>query len=86
MNRTCKKCGWVAFGVTRDFAEKEVARFNTYFDTLTREEQLGYYAGKGSSIAIYEKCLSCGGSYTNFRDSVPGDCPIGCTLSPIITS
>lgn len=46
MNRTCNNCGWVHFGVTREFAEAEVARFNAYFDALTQEQQEGIYGGQ----------------------------------------
>lgn len=82
--RTCNQCGWVAFGVTREHAEHEVASFNKYFDTLTRQQQIDFYGGEPSGIRQYEKCMLCGGSYKNFRDSKPGDCPEGCTLNPII--
>lgn len=83
-NRTCLKCGWVHFGVTRAFAEDEVARFNAYYAKLTPKEQQDWYSGRNSSIVNYEKCFCCGGSWKNFRDEVEGDCPIGCTIQPII--
>ena len=83
-NRTCLKCGWVHFGVTRAFAEDEVARFNAYYDTLTPKEQQDWYGGRKSGIAHYEGCFRCGGSHTNFRDEREGDCPMGCTIQPII--
>lgn len=82
--RTCLKCGWVAFGVTRGFAEGEVKRFNKYFDSLTEEKRQENYNNHKSSIESYEKCYCCGGSYTNFRESCEGDCPIGVTMNPII--
>jgi len=84
MNRTCNKCGWVHFAVTREHAEEEVRRFNEYFDGLTEEKQQDYYSGNKSSIKSYEKCFCCGNEYTNFRESVDGDCPVGCTIQPII--
>ena len=40
-NRTCLKCGWVHFGVTRAFAEDEVARFNAYYAKLTPKADHG---------------------------------------------
>lgn len=82
--RTCNKCGWVHFGVTREFAENEVKRFNDYFNTLTEDKQQKHYGGKCSSIAQYDRCFFCGNSYTNFRDFKEGDCPDGVTLGPII--
>jgi hypothetical protein len=82
--RTCLKCGWVAFGVTRAHAEEEVKKFNEYFSTLSKETQEEFYGGTGSSIKQYERCMLCSGSHTNFREGLPGDCPEGCTLNPII--
>lgn len=75
-------CGWVHFAVSRKYAENEVARFNSYYDKLDAAGKSNY-AGP-SSITHYEKCSLCGESYENFRDGLEGDCPIGCTLSPII--
>ena len=82
--RTCLKCGWVAFGVTRLHAEAEVRRFNLYFDTLSQAVK-DSFGGKPSSVGLYERCLRCGGPHTNFRDAKPGDAPDGVTMSPIIT-
>lgn len=81
--RTCLKCGRVAFGVTRSYAEIEAAGFNEYFDTLN-EDGRDQFGNRRSSVGDYERCLRCGGPHTNFRDAVEGDCPAGCTLSPII--
>jgi hypothetical protein len=83
--RTCNKCGWVYFGVSREYAENQLNEFNRYFDTLSREDQELYYGGKDSDISQYEKCW-CGNDYTNFRDSREGDCPDGVTISLIISS
>jgi hypothetical protein len=83
--RTCNKCDWVHFAVSRADAESEVARFNAYFDSLPKEKQELYYGGKNSSIEEYERCLACGNSYKDFRPAKHGDCPSGCTLNPIIS-
>lgn len=80
--RTCLHCGWVAFAVTRQYAEDEVRRFNSWFADQPPEVQ-ACYAGP-SSVSQYEKCFLCRGSYTNFRPALPDDCPDGCTLQPII--
>ncbi len=80
---TCNKCGWVWMEVSRDHAENEVRKFNLYFDGLSKKEQDDYYGGNKSSIKHYDGC-HCGNSYKNFRDFKPGDCPDGCTISPII--
>ena len=80
---TCNKCGWVWFQVSREHAVKQVAEFNIYFESLSKQEQNDYYGGRGAVLERYESCW-CGNSYKNFRDSKPGDCPDGCTISPII--
>ena len=82
--RTCLKCGWVHFGVSREFAQDEVARFNSHYVKLSPQEQEQYYGGKPASITAYERCMACGNGWENFRDFQPGDCPDGCTLNPII--
>jgi len=82
-NQTCLKCGWVAFGVPRDWAENEVKCFNKYFETLTQADK-DAFGGKPSTIAAYERCFRCGGPYTNFRNSKDGDAPNGVTMQPII--
>ena len=81
--RTCNKCGWVHFDVTRKFAEAEVKDFNEYFDGLD-EAGKGFFGNKKSRIETYEKCFHCGGAWTDFRPFKDGDCPQGCTLQPII--
>ena len=83
-HRTCNKCGWVHFGVSRSYAEEQIAEFNTYFATLSAEKQQRYYGGKGASMAEYEHCFRCRNTYADFRESVPKDCPDGCTIQPIL--
>lgn len=80
----CNKCGWVHFGVTREEAEAQVNEFNTYFDSLSWDQQLDNYGGKRSAISSYEHCFACGNVYTDFRPAVHEAAPIGCTLGPII--
>ena len=81
--RTCNACGWVYFGVSREYAEDEVKRFNEYFNKLSKKDQEDFYGGHCSSIASYEGCW-CGNRYDNFRESKPDDCPNGVTMNPII--
>lgn len=80
--RACLACGWVHFGVSREYAESEVARFNAFYEKADAETKACY--GGPSSISNYEHCMRCGGSWTNFREAREGDCPDGCTLNPII--
>lgn len=82
--RTCNKCGWVHFGVTRKYAEKEVKKFNEYFETLSKERQELFYGGVGASIANYESCFRCGNNHKDFRNSVITEIPYGSTIQPII--
>ncbi len=84
MERTCNKCGWVHFGVTREFAELSVERFNAYFETLSPFEQQDYYSNRKASIESYLKCFNCGNSYTDFRNSKDDDAPYGVTIQPIL--
>lgn len=84
VERTCKACGWVHMGVSREFAQSEVDSFNTYFYSLSQEKQQENYGGKPATIQSYEFCRNCGSYYTNFRNFEPGDCPTGVTLNPII--
>lgn len=81
-NVTCNKCGWVAFTVTRQYAEDAVKKFNDFYDS-TDDKTRSCYGGK-TSITHYEHCFFCGTEYTNFRPFKDGDCPDGCTLQPII--
>ncbi len=82
MNRTCNQRGWVAFGVTREFAQTEVERFNKFYNESPPEVRECYNGP--SSIAHYEYCSRCGNGHAGFHDSGAGDCPDGCTLPPII--
>lgn len=84
MNRTCLRCGRVAFSITRKRAEAAVRTFNEYYGRLSTSDREKYYGSTPASIALYERCMQCGNSYTNFREEREGDCPNGCTLSPII--
>lgn len=77
---TCIKCGWVHMAYSREFAEQEVARFNDFYYSVS-ENVKEHYKGP-SSIDNYTGCRVCGGN--EFRESRAGDCPDGCTISPVI--
>jgi hypothetical protein len=83
-NVTCKNCGWVHMAYSRAMAEDQVANFNRYFYSLSTEQQEENYGGHPSDIAHYEHCQRCHGSYRHFRLSLAGDCPDGCTISPVL--
>jgi len=81
--RTCNNCGRVAFGVSLEYAEDQVMSFNKRFETLP-EKSRELYGGTEATLEPYTRCIGCGGSYINFREAAEDDCPIGCTLSPIL--
>lgn len=81
----CKYCSCVMFKVSRSYAKKEVNKFNKYFDSLNIAQQIEYYNGNKSSIRNYEKCMSCGTCYHNFRKAKKFEVPFGSTVSPIIS-
>jgi hypothetical protein len=69
-------------GLTREQAEKSLNEFNAFYDKLTREEQLNWYKGHRPTIEEYERCFRCNAK--KFRPAIPGDCPDGCTIQPVI--
>jgi len=81
--RTCRKCGWVHFSVSKKFAETEVAAFNAWLSTQpdSIKEQ---YPSRGAELSDYAFCDRCGQHWTGFCESLPGDCPDGVTIGPII--
>lgn len=81
-NCTCLGCGWVHVAVSAAHAKRAVEEFNSWWETQPPEVQ-SYYQGP-ACIEQYAMCFLCGRSYKQFRDSVEGDCPEGCTLSPIL--
>lgn len=82
--RTCNACGWVHMGVTREYAEKQVADFNAYVRSLPEDVHKKYWGGRFASIDDYATCGRCGGPWHNTRPSIKGDCPMGCTIGPIL--
>ena len=80
---TCKKCKWVYFAVSREYAKFEVSKFNEYWETLSKEDRERAYGNCKANIKDYEFC-QCGNSYKNFRKAKSDDCSSGNTLSPII--
>lgn len=79
---TCEKCGWVHFQMSKQECHDSVDSFNKFYETLSPVERGNY--GRKSSIDIYTKCHRCGNDYKNFRDTLPDDCPDGCTIGPIM--
>lgn len=85
--RTCKKCGWVHFGISLADAKRAVKSFNDYYKSLSKKDQYEFYGLKKASLKHdYMTCDSCGGSHKNFRQFKPGDSPDGCTMGPIVVN
>ncbi|MDO8705360.1 MAG: hypothetical protein Q7J84_10485 [Sulfuricaulis sp.] len=82
---TCNACGWVHFGLTRAEVEREVTRFNVWFDAASHAVQANY-GGKRSSEKHYLNCFRCGNPYVKFHTTVAGEAPRGSTIQPIMLS
>lgn len=82
----CTKCGWIHFRVSRDSAERDVKRFNDYFDSLNPIDQESNYGGRKSSIESYEKCFRCGCSNDNSVEAKESEVPNGSTIQPMIAA
>jgi ribosomal protein L37E len=78
----CTECGWPAFAVTREYAEGEIGRFNSYFDSLSEKDQQSNYGGKRSTLDQYIGCRRC--TSTSFRRANRGEVSDSITLNPII--
>lgn len=76
---TCKNCGIVYMGCTREYAQAEVESFNEmFYNAKAKGEELCW--DKPATIAIYEN--PCGKG--KLKPAAEGDCPIGCTITTII--
>lgn len=75
---TCVRCGWVSYPVTR--AEAEATMLDARRRYIERHPAQAANA-PGFSEALYA-CMGCGG--TAFRAARDGDCPLGCTINPVI--
>lgn len=78
-NVTCKSCGTVSFLITLKEAKAEIRRFNRYYNSLSKAVQKKYYGGNESTLQNYRCCLKM-----DLRKSKKGDCPNGCTISPVV--
>ena len=69
------------FAVTREYAEREVREFNTYYDAQDDETQQAF-GGKHSDIWSYEFCDVC--MRNDFYLTPEEDKIRGITLNPVI--
>jgi hypothetical protein len=74
---TCNRCGRVHVAVPRSFAESEVVASSDFYQKLNP-------GSAPMTIERYQKCFACGNDYKNFREALPDDCPVGCTLTSIL--
>lgn len=82
---TCKDCGWVHKQVSMKYVQNWKKEWDEFWPTLNEEGKESYGLQKGPpSISTYLHCFFCSGSYKNFRDALDDDCPIGCTIQPIL--
>ena len=86
MNVTCQVCGTVHHVISRALAEQSVALANQRNDAISRcgDDEFRPMYFQHEDISRYEHCFNCGAHYFEFAESKVGDCPDGCTLSPII--
>ena len=76
--------GGVHFAMSRERAQSDVDQFNAYYEALSPKKREEYYGSKPASIATYERCFFCGQTDGDFRPYQDGDCPMGCTIQPVI--
>ncbi len=69
------------FAVTRDYAEREVREFNTYYDAQDTDVQEAF-GNHHSFVANYEFCDVC--MSNDFYLTPDEDMIIGITLNPVI--
>lgn len=83
----CDNCGYIHFEISLEKASDEVERFNKYFDSLTKDQQMLYYGGHKSSLETYMECIRCGGHHRNFSDATRLDIDDidGHTINPILS-
>jgi len=78
----CNKCGWVHFAVTYDYAVKQVAEFNEWYNKQPQMTKDCY--GGPAKLSGYCFCGRCGNTYKDFRAAKAEECPNGSTINPIL--
>jgi hypothetical protein len=77
---TCRHCGTVHMGVSREEANGNVLKFNLNYRGTGAEPN-----GKGpATIDSYLKCCKCGISYVSFRVAKEGDAPDNTVIQSIL--
>ena len=78
----CRVCGTVHRAVTRQAAEEDVTRFNTFWASLTQAERRRWYGGRCLGIETYLRCSHCRARNTG---AVPvHEAPASCMLPMMV--
>ena len=77
---TCKGCGTVHMGISKEKAIEAVKQMNDYLNTLTPEEFAESYRSKHATLAEYKCWCGCNA----YRPSKPDEIPEGSTVGPVI--
>lgn len=82
MKHVICKCGWVSFALTKQEAETEIQRFNTWFDNQPYKIR-EMYGNRRSSLSEY-LCLRCGKG--DFKPASQEEIAKiwGCTINPVV--
>lgn len=78
----CGKCEHYHFGVTKEVVDQMTSSFSRWANTLSQDYLDKHYDGSVPEAASYDRCFSCGASYTEMI-SDDGKCPTGVTLQGI---
>lgn len=66
---TCKKCKWVHFSISMEFAKSETDKFINFYNTLDDEGKSHYGDTTYKTLMHqYTHCMFCNSPHTNFRD------------------
>jgi len=92
----CNKCGWAAFGISRDDAEEQTQAFGEFISKQSDEDKASFGFGVlardpdkkwsfDEHFSHFEHCFNCGNTYHDFHEETEADkIPIGVTLQGII--
>ena len=79
----CPKCGWVHIGISEADAERSVADFNEYYESLSTQGREPF-GGKPASTEGYKRCFRCKSPSETFVPANEADAPLGARLQVVI--
>lgn len=77
----CRRCGWLHFAVSAEYAHAHVESMNHYLCRLPAAERASF--GK-PSLSAYLRCFKCGADSVGFLAAKESDAPSGATLQPVV--